>query len=369
MKPLNDTNAVHWAALAALEGVGPARLQRFAELGDPAQTWSRVVSGSLPDFRDYADRWREQARKSPLERMTEWLERLEVTVLSLQQIPERLRNGVDTPPVLFVQGGLAHEFPTPQTPTVAIVGTRKATPYGLGIAETLGAELSEAGVSVVSGLALGIDAAAHRGALCGHAEPLAILGAGHHRPCPSRNRAIASEVRGRGAIWSEVAPGAPSAPWRYPARNRIIAAVADVVVVIESAPAGGSMLTVGEALQRGVDVMAVPGPLNRRASAGCLDLLRDGAHMCTGAADVLSLLGLVAPETGDTNALPPDATAPDALSPDARLLLDQLTEAPLAFDSAMSATGMDFARIAAASGELEQARIVRNRDGWIEAIR
>ncbi len=375
MKPLNDISGVHWAALAALEGVGPARLQRFAELGDPVETWSRIVSGSLRDFRDFADRWKEQARKSPPELMTERLERLEVAVLSVQQIPERLRNSVDTPSVLFVQGGLANEFPTPETPTVAIVGTRKATPYGLGIAEALGAELSEAGVSVVSGLALGIDAAAHRGALCGHAAPLAILGAGHHRPCPARNRAIASEVRDRGAIWSEIPPGTSSAPWRYPARNRIIAAVADVVVVIESAPAGGSMLTVSEALQRGVEVMAVPGPLNRRASAGCLELLRDGAHMCTGAADVLSLLGLVAPETSDTKSLSPDPlstgthSAEDALSTDARLLLDQLMEAPLAFDSAMSATGMDFARIAAAAGELERARIARNRDGWIEATR
>jgi DNA processing protein len=314
------------------------------------------------------------------------LERHELRVLFGKSIPERLKDSLDPPAVLFATGsgdsGVLSAFPPRSVPVAAIVGTRKATPYGLGFAETLGAELSASGITVVSGLALGVDAAAHRGAVQGHGIPLAVLGSGHHRPCPARNRSIAAEVHKLGVTWSEVAPGAESAPWRYPARNRLIAASADVVVVVESAAAGGSMLTVAEALRRDVEVMAVPGPVNRNASSGCIELLRDGAHVCAGAEDVLSLLGLVSSDghsgagagsgrsTINTGGAPPDpATSGDrAISGDAEILLRELCGSPLAFDAAVERTGLDFGRLSTAAAELGRARLARSVDGWIEPV-
>lgn len=386
-----DDEAVAWACLAALGSIGPAWLRWFDSVGTAREVFDALRRG---DSKWFAARARENPAPSELDSklitwsreascrdqaaMFELIQRHQIQVLFGTSIPARLQESLDPPAVLFAtacQGGVeAETFPPVSVPVVAVVGTRRATPYGLGFAEALGAGLSAAGVSVVSGLALGIDAAAHRGAIQGNGIPLAILGAGHHRPCPARNRAIAAEVRDRGVTWSEVPPGAESAAWRYPARNRLIAAVADVVVVVESAAAGGSMLTVAEALRRDVEVMAVPGPVNRSASAGCIELLRDGAHVCAGADDVLSLLGLVAPgeppggggPAGDAQHTGTNHGPEESLSPDASKLLSELGDSPLAFDTAIERTGFDFGRLAAAAAELEQARLVRSVDGWIE---
>jgi DNA processing protein len=200
----------------------------------------------------------------------------------------------DPPPVLFMQGdpsALNH-------PRVAIVGTRNATSLGREVARMLGRALSDRGVAVVSGLALGIDAASHAGALASaDAQPVGVVGSGLDVVYPPANRRLWRAVGERGLLLSEVPPGRGPTPATFPARNRIIAQLAQVIVVVESAATGGSLITVDRALERGRHVLAVPGnPLNP-ASAGTNELLRPGllgpvALPCLSVADVLTLLEL-----------------------------------------------------------------------------
>lgn len=386
------------AALAALGSVGPARLRWLLSQGSSAAAWNRLATGSLRPPGDGGPRidtavlagWRTEvcSRRDLPERMSARLSELGVQVLVGPSIPEHFVGDPEPPPVLFVQGGL----PPPETPTVSIVGTRRASTYGLRIASALGGDLSAAGVSVVSGLALGIDAAAHSRAVDGPGTPVAVVGAGHDRPCPARNRALSRRVAGRGAVVGEVPPGVASAPWRYPARNRLIAALAHVVVVVESPSVGGSMSTVAEALARDRSVMAVPGPLGRRSSDGCHDLLRDGAEICTGAEDVLTLLGLSTAGTGSGDPLAQRAPAgtgvvvpsavdpsdrgsvepPDAvgrLDPVEMAVLDALAEGPMSSDALIMATGTGIGEVSAALGSLVATGSVVRRGGWVERAR
>ena len=366
------------AALASLDGVGPARLAWLLARGAPADTWDRVARGALrppagPGPRVDAAvlaRWRQEVRARPdlPAQMSARLAGLGARVLVGRGIPEHFGGDPEPPPALFVRG----ELPPLDAPRVAIVGTRRASPYGLRIATSLGRDLAAEGVGVVSGLALGIDAAAHAGAVEGPGVPVAVVGAGHDRPCPSRNRALGRRVAASGAVVGEVPPGVASAPWRYPARNRLIAALAHVVVVVESASAGGSMSTVAEALARDRSVMAVPGPVGRASSDGCHDLLRDGAEICTGAQDVLALLGLssaaVARHASGAGPVGGAEAVGDA-DPVQQAVLDALADGPLSADAVMSRTGTGLGEVSAALGSLVAGGWVARRGGWVERLR
>ena len=175
---------------------------------------------------------------------------------------------------------------------VAIVGTRRCTGAGAGFARELGRELTEAGVAVVSGLALGIDGASHRGVLDAGGRPIGVVGSGLDVVYPSRHRDLWQRVADDGVLLSEAPLGARPAAWRFPARNRIIAGLADLVVVVESHAAGGSMHTVREAADRDIEVMAVPGSVRCPSAAGTNQLLADGCAPVRDVTDVLVALGL-----------------------------------------------------------------------------
>lgn len=193
-------------------------------------------------------------------------------------------------------GGLA-------APTVAVVGTRAPSEDGRRLAQRLATGLGAAGVCVISGLALGIDAAAHTGALAAGAPTIGVLGGGHERFFPPRNAELARRmVAGGGAVLSPYPPDHPAYPWQFLARNGIVAALADGVVVVEAAARSGALNTASWAADRGIPVMAFPGDVDRPKVAGCLALIRDGAILVRDAADVLAQLGLAA--------APPDATPP-----------------------------------------------------------
>jgi DNA processing protein len=195
----------------------------------------------------------------------------------------------DPPGALWVRGRLHAEE---GTRAVAIVGARAATPLGLGFARVLAADLAAAGVTIVSGLARGIDTAAHLGALDAAGRTVAVLGSGIDRPYPHQNLALAEVIARTGALVSEFAPG--TEPWKanFPRRNRTIAGWSRLVVVVEAAERSGALITARVALDEGRDVMAVPGHPSCPGAAGTNALLRDGAAVVRDARDVLAELGL-----------------------------------------------------------------------------
>ena len=280
------------AALAALDEVGPARLRWLLSLGAPAEVWERLRAGRLPSSpavpAALPHRW-SVAQVDPEQLWARCMELgVGVACIGGPGYPAALVGDPDPPVVLFHLG----DPDVLVRPRVAVVGTRRATPYGRQVARDLGHDLAASGVCVVSGLALGIDAAAHRGAVAGGSGAAAVVGSGLDAPCPRANRELCAQLAAGGVVLSEVPPGVAGAPWRFPVRNRVLAGLSQAVVVVESAGAGGSMHTVREALDRDVPVLAVPGPVQSPVSAGPHELVSDGAALCTGAQDVLDLLGL-----------------------------------------------------------------------------
>jgi DNA processing protein len=221
------------------------------------------------------------------------------------EYPEALREVLDAPPVLFVKGrvdqGLAD---LRDLTTVAIVGARGPSPYGREMTRLLARDLTDAGLLVISGLAMGVDAAAQQEAVtartpartgpggAARTSTVAVLGCGVHVVYPRENRRLAGRIADTGLVVSEFPGTVPARPWRFPCRNRIIAGLARAVVVVEGGERSGSLLTAGFATQIGRDVLAVPGEAGRRLTAGPHKLLRQGAHLCESADDVLEAIGL-----------------------------------------------------------------------------
>jgi len=195
---------------------------------------------------------------------------------------------LESPPRLYVLGE------TTSAPAVAVVGTRRSTRYGMSLAGAFGRALAGAGWTTVSGLARGIDAAAHRGTLDADGEAVAVLGSGIDVIYPAEHRDIYHRILdGKGAVMSEYPPGTPPDRWRFPARNRLIAAIASAVVVVEAGLKGGALITARLAAEVGRPVFAVPGDVDRPASKGCNLLIRDGAIPALGVDDLIAELELV----------------------------------------------------------------------------
>ncbi len=202
--------------------------------------------------------------------------------------PAALADLPDPPAVLHVNGSLAQfEQLLASSPTVALVGARRASVDGLGLASELGRTLSLCGVTVVSGMALGIDSAAHEGALAAGARTIAVLACGPERAYPARRKRLHTELAQRAAVVSELPPGIAPYRWAFPARNRIIAALAQMTVVVEAAERSGSLITAEIAADLGRAVGAVPGHPGSWHSGGANALLRDGAHLIRDARDIL----------------------------------------------------------------------------------
>lgn len=220
---------------------------------------------------------------------------------------------LEDPPSLYVKGE------TTTAPAVAVVGTRRCTRYGLNLAGAFGAALSNSGWTTVSGLARGIDAAAHRGTLRGRGAAVAVLGSGVDVVYPVENADLYDSILdGRGAVVSEYPPGTRPDRWRFPARNRIIAAIASAVVVVEAGEKGGALITARLAAELGRPVLVVPGDVDRPASVGCNRLIRDGAHPVLGVDDLLAELELILgappqPPLGMVSEIPPTGVVIDDL--------------------------------------------------------
>ncbi|MBC5799555.1 MAG: DNA-protecting protein DprA [Candidatus Eremiobacteraeota bacterium] len=254
---------------------------------------------------------------------------------------------------------VAGSWPPPVTATVAVVGSRAPSEAGRSRAQALGDALARAGVCVVSGLALGIDAAAHAGALAGGGRTIGVLGGGHRQFFPPRNRGLAAAmIAAGGAVLSPYAPDEPARPYHFLQRNGLVAALADAVVIVEAAERSGALNTAGWAASLGIDVLAYPGDVDRPKAAGCNALIRDGATLARGPADVLAAIGL-----HSIPLLPNiDAGADDPLE---TALLTLLGAGPCNLDALVDGTQAGTGDVVAALVRLELAgRAERRASGY-----
>jgi DNA processing protein len=356
-----------WAELADVPGIGPVRflrlLARFrSAAGALAAGRAALLAAGLDAAAcDALERARAEAggpgRRAGKIAAAAAACGARVVRLCDPGYPAALRGIHDPPPVLYVRGAL------PAGPAVAVVGTRAATPYGRRVAHEVAAGLARAGVTVVSGLAAGIDAAAHEGALAAGGPTVAVLGCGVDVDYPRRNAALAAAVRERGAVMSEFAPGTAPCSGNFPARNRIISGLAQGVVVVEAGLKSGALITAGCALEQGREVMAVPGPVCSHKSAGTHALIRDGAALVATARDVLEVVGLAA-----GGAAPADCGAPAghgarecaraaflAAGPNGPRVLGFLSAAGTSVEDVVAQAGLDAGGVAGCLVQLELA--------------
>jgi DNA processing protein len=275
---------------------------------------------------------------------------------------------VASPPPLYVRGTITAD----DALAVAIVGSRRATPYGLDVAERLAADLAGRGITIVSGLARGIDTAAHRGALAARGRTIAVLGCGTDVIYPPENRALAGQIEGQGALVSQFAPGTPPKPWHFPARNRTLAGLALGVVVVEAGERSGALITAGLAGDLGREVFAVPGKITSEASQGSHRLIQDGAKLVRDWTDVVQELpehwrrAVRAPSTRPRASSPPSDRTPEG-----RVLALLDADRARQIDELIADGNVDAARVGAALVALELGGWARQLPGqrWIAAGR
>lgn len=351
--------------LALVEGVGPKLrrllLERFGTstavlAAAPSQL--RGVAGVGPKI---ARRIVAACREIDVESILTLCRDRSVTIVTDTDpsYPRNLCDIHDPPPVLFLRG----ELLPADALSVAVVGTRHATPYGLAQAQRLGYSLAKAGLTVVSGLARGIDAAAHRGALSAGGRTLAVLGSGVLNIYPPEHRGLADEVMAHGALLSEQPPEAAPLGGTFPQRNRVISGMTLGVVVVEAAHRSGALITAEHAMEQNREVFAVPGRVDSRTSHGCHQLLRDGATLVESVDDVLAQLGPL------VEAVPQPAGP--AIHHPAELQLNDLEKEVLAaigteatsVDQILASSGLPVQRVAATLTVLEMRRLIRRLSG------
>lgn len=274
---------------------------------------------------------------------------------------------IPSPPALFVRGRLTPD----DALAIAVVGSRRATAYGLEVAEMLAADLAARGVTIVSGLARGIDTAAHRGALAAGGRTVAVLGSGPDIIYPPENRPLALEIEERGAVVSQFPPGTPPLPFNFPARNRTLAGLALGVVVVEAAERSGALITAGFAGDLGREVFAVPGRITSDQSRGPNGLIADGARLVTDWTDIVQELPeswrhrlRVSPTSCEAG-----VTEPETGSEEALVLARLSGQEPRHVEELIAEAGLGAARVSTALITLELRGLARQLEGqrWIAA--
>lgn len=358
------------AALAGLPNMGPARLAVLLAAQSPAEAWESIRNGRWPAAtwpgRGAPDsllpQWRTVATGVDVAEAWAAIARIAVGVALRGRpgFPPLLDDDVEPPEILFHRGDLQALGPA----RVAVVGTRRCTSTGSGVAFELGHDLAAEGVTVISGLASGIDAAAHRGALhAGEASPVGVVATGLDVVYPRRQHRLWQDVAEAGVLLGEAPPGTQPERWRFPARNRIIAALADLVVVVESHAQGGALHTVDEADRRGTEVLAVPGSVRGAASAGTNNLLAEGRVPVRDAGDVLMALGLTAGQRAE-----PPADPRLAPTSEGQRVLDALGWQPATLDALVLRSRCPVPELVEVLGGLIESGWVVERGGWYEQV-
>jgi DNA processing protein len=280
-----------WITLCLIDGLGDKSIRRLlVAFGSPAE----IFSASTPALervvkKRAANSIVQGADRNKVTATFKWLEDSQNSIITLADpdFPSLLLNIPDPPPLLYLKG--KRELLNSQM--LAIVGSRNATPQGLGNAEAFAKATSDAGLCIVSGMALGIDTAAHRGGLRGSASSIAVVGTGLDLVYPASNRKLAHELAEQGALISEFPLGIPAMASNFPRRNRIISGISRGCLVVEAALQSGSLITAKQALEQGREVFAVPGSIHSPLAKGCHSLIKQGAKLVESAEDILDELG------------------------------------------------------------------------------
>jgi DNA processing protein len=346
----------YWLALSQISVLGARRIHRLVEaFGSAEKAFSadedQLMEAGLPA--KAAAVITEERKQIDPDVLTERLHRMGMEAMTLADplYPGLLKEIYDPPAVLYYRGNpkiLA-------APAIALVGARKATQYGKTTAYRLGSELASLGITVVSGMARGIDTAAHQGALQGGGNTAAVLGCGADICYPPENRSLREAIANRGILLSEFVPGTPPKPPHFPMRNRIISGLSLAVTVVEAAEKSGALITADCALEQGRDVLAVPGSIHSPASRGCHRLLREGAAVVEHVADILRAVHLYT--EAETNI----QTA--QLSVAQQNVLRAMEFEPAHFDVIAGRVNMPAAALAVVLVELELAGSVRKMTG------
>ncbi len=349
----------YWLGLSQVPGVGPVRFRRLLDqFGDPRLAWEAGGSELRAAGLDQAsvDALLQSRRRGALEEALEGVSRVGAEVVTGvdRRYPPRLREIHDPPPVLYLRGELTEE----DAWAVAVVGTRSPRPYGRAVAQELAAGLAASGLTVVSGLARGIDSLAHQGALEAGGRTIAVLGSGIDRIYPPEHRALARRIEASGAVVTEYPPGTAPEASHFPRRNRIISGMSLGTVVIEAGDRSGALITADYALEQGREVFAVPGSVRSPKSRGTNRLIQEGgAKLTVGLSDILEELNLelVEADAGPTR-LPPRNAAEEAI-------LSEVSEEPVHVDEIGRATGLSIEEVSSALALMELKGMVRQVGG------
>jgi DNA processing protein len=366
---MDEGSLASWLTLQAVDGVGDRTVVKLVQaFGSPeavlaAEPDALILAGCSPELVESVRRGPEPGIRREIDRQTKTAERLKIRVITLfdRSYPARLRTISDPPPLLYVRGALLERDDV----AVAIVGGRRATPLGRVVTEEIAQELAGGGVTIVSGLARGIDAAAHRGALAGKGRTIAVLGCGIDRTYPPEHQALRRSIESHGAVISELPIGASPLSHHFPRRNRIISGLSLGVLVSEAAKDSGSLITAKLALEQGREVFAVPGPVKEDACRGSNGLIKEGAKLVERAQDILDEIvpqidarlraGLSVGGAAEEPRAPlekEDAAVYEALSYEARSV-----------DAVIERTGLNAAKVAASLISLELSGRIRQLPG------
>ncbi|MFP4031101.1 MAG: DNA-processing protein DprA [Desulfococcaceae bacterium] len=354
-----------WFVLRSVPGVGNLLCKRLVDRFGTAE----AVLAAPPEALATVDGLPERVARTipdhgPSDAVRRELDRLvaspyQVLTLADPAYPPALREIPDPPPFLYVHGQL-----NPSDRAVALVGSRHPSPYGLRTARSLAAALSRHDVTVVSGMARGIDTAAHQGTLDAGGRTVAVLGSGLDKPYPPESRPLLDRIAASGAVVSEFALQAGPEAHHFPIRNRVISGLSLGTVVVEAAVRSGALITARLAAEQGREVFAVPGPIHSGRSAGAHRLLKDGARLVEGVDDILEELSahLEATSSNPKRSVEPVSPPPD-LDPDAARLFLALGEDPVHIDELVRALSLDPARLMGLLLELELRGLVAQLPG------
>jgi DNA processing protein len=287
---INSEGLAGWLRLTLIPGIGgESQRKLLAAFGLPEAIFAAGRLATRAVIGDRADLLFDFDPAEAVDRSIEWASQPGQTILTLadETYPQALLEIADPPSLLYVRGNAE----LLQKRGLAMVGSRNATPQGLQTAENFAKALAAKGLCIISGLALGIDAAAHRGALAGDGDTVAVIGTGADRIYPARNKELALAIVDRGAVISEFPLGTPAIAANFPRRNRIISGLSRGVLVVEAAPESGSLITARLAGEQGREVFAIPGSIHSPVARGCHKLIKQGAKLVETASDVLEELG------------------------------------------------------------------------------